>query len=167
MKKFEEELERMAPRRLPENLLARMEAAMDDWEEHDEKVVPFPSRAGESRLIGRGFLKAVAAVAVLGAALALMLPGGFKSAPETADRPNPSGSVLLAGISPASFAPQDAQRKLVSAADQGVVVTRDSRPHRVLRVESMDHYTFQNAKGEVLTMERPRVEFVLIPLETD
>ena len=47
LQKMEAELERMAPGRMPEGMISRMEAAMEgwkdvSWQDEQAKVVPFP-----------------------------------------------------------------------------------------------------------------------------
>jgi hypothetical protein len=165
LKQFEEELERLAPAGLPEGLISRMESAMAGWQEAepagDEKVVPFPKVEVESQGgFSRGFWSAAAAVALLGAVVALVLPN------QTAEK-NVAASDAAPEFAAVSFAPTNLDRNIIQAADGGVVFTADERPHRLVRVEYVDRIKFRNAAGEELHVEKPSVNFVLIPVETD
>lgn len=163
LKKFEEELERLCPVAMPDGMIARMEAAMDGWQEIDEeeKVLPFPgnedSAPGASR---SGFWAAAAAVAVLGAIVALFVPTGGGNAVATNEGHDPS-------YTPASFAPFGASSNIVAASDEGFVMTKDAIPHRAVRVEYMDQIEFRNEQGERLQVEAPRVRILLIPVRVD
>jgi hypothetical protein len=164
LKKFEEELERLCPVAMPDGMIARMEAAMDGWQEEptDENVVRFPSmeagKAGGSR---NGFWAAAAAVALLGALAAFLVPTN----PRNNRVVNNAGSG--ASYTPASFSPVGASSNIVAASDEGFVVTEDAIPHRAVRVEYMNQIDFTNKRGERLQVEVPRVRIVLIPVRVD
>ena len=165
LKKFEEELERLCPVAMPDGLIARMEAAMDGWQEEpveEENVVPFPSQEEESPGASRrGFWAAAAAVAILGALAALFVPTDQGGDRRTARNANESG------FTPASFSPVGASRNILAASDEGFVMTKDAIPHRAVRVEYMDQIEFTNDQGERLQVEAPRVRIVLIPVQVD
>lgn len=164
LKQFEEDLERLAPAGLPEGLISRMEAAMAGWqdaESEEEKVVPFP-KVEEERQGGssRGFWSAAAAVALLGAVVAFMLPDNNSGN-------SVAGPAAAPNYAAVSFEPTNLDRNIVQASDGGVVFTNDDRPHRLVRVEYVDHLEYRNAAGAELHVEKPTVKFVLIPVETD
>lgn len=167
LRKFEEELERMSPAGMPEGMIARMEAAMENWEDREEsaeKVVDFPGWSAKGSGSGRkgNFWAAAAAVALLGAAAALFVPNGGKDGMETA------GTSESPEVMAASFAPVNAHRNIINASDEGVVMTNDARPHRAVRLECVDRIEFRNATGERIRIEAPpRVRIVLIPVQTD
>ena len=166
LKQLEEELERLAPAGLPEGLISRMEAAMVAWEEVDsgneEKVVQFPqdeTSAGKS-----GFWAVAAAVALLGAVVALVIPG-TQTEPNVAEANTETNTGT--NYAAVSFSPTELNRNIIQASDGGVVLTKDARPHRAVRVEYMNRVKFRNAAGEELYIEKPAVKIVLIPVETD
>ena len=166
LRKFEEELERLSPVAMPAGMIARMEAAMETWQTAGEttgNVVPFSGKTvRRDGARNRRFWAAAAAVAILGAAAALLVPNEGPSGVTTAgvsDAPN-----YLA----ASFAPMKAHRNIINAADQGVVMTNDAQPFRAVRLECVDKIEFRNKAGEKLRVEAlPRVRIVLIPVRTD
>jgi len=166
LKKFEEELERLSPAGMPDGLISRMEAAMEGWqgrEESVQKVVPFPGGSAGKGVGRKGSLwAAAAAVALLGAAAALLVPSG---------EPTQIGTAILpedADFLEASFEPVNARQNIINASDQGVVMTNDARPHRAVRLECVDHIEFRNDAGQKLRVEAlPRVRIVLIPVWTD
>lgn len=163
LKKLEEELEGLCPVALPDGMIARMEAAMDGWQEggDEENVVSFSGRGDTTPGASRnGFWAAAAAVAVLGAIVALLVPSGNRDA--VANSPG-----FDASYAPASFSPVGATSNIVAASDEGFVVTRDAVPHRAVRVEYMDQIEFTNDQGERLQVEAPRVRIVLIPVRVD
>ena len=164
LKKFEEELERLCPVAMPDGMIARMEAAMDGWSDEaaEEKVLPFPGQEEESAGASRnGFWAAAAAVALLGALAALFVPtdNGTNRVANDEGRE--------AAYTPASFSPVGATSNIVAASDEGFVMTRDSVPHRAVRVEYMDQIEFTNDQGQRLQVEVPRVRIVLIPVQVD
>jgi hypothetical protein len=171
LQQFEDDLKQLAPRQMPEDLITRMEAAMEQWEESDEKVVQFPAQPSEGSGARGNFLRAVAGVALLGAAIALVIPGGRDEGNPVAGRESAPARVdnvpLIEGVRAADFTPQDGQRRLIDAADQGMIMTHDNLPHRVVRVNSVDHIECTNERGERLLLKVPRVEYLLIPLKTD
>lgn len=167
LKKFEEELERLCPVAMPDGLIARMESAMDRWQEEaaEEKVVPFPGREENAYGASRGgFWAAAAAVALLGALAALLVPdkGGYAGSEQLA-----TSDAAVPALAPASFSPVGASRNILAASDEGFVMTRDAVPHRAVRVEYTDLVEFTNERGERLQLEAPRVRIVLIPVQVD
>ncbi|MCB1130887.1 MAG: hypothetical protein KDN05_07130 [Verrucomicrobiae bacterium] len=113
-----------------------------------------------------------AAVALCGALAALFVPMGGNTknvagnetpAPKTVNEAplvsrTPDGGALL----PAGYS-----RDLSEASDQGVVWQNRNRPHRVVRVVYTDHITLKDAQGRKYEIEKPRVEYVLVPARTD
>ena len=168
LKRFEEELERLSPESLPEGLIARMEAAMESWHdasEEEENVVPFPARDdGSRRERGRTSLWAAAAgVAILGAVAGLL----FTSQPKT-----PGGTANNEEASPASaslvdFSPRAAKRKILNTTDGGIFIPNGAQPVRVMRFDYIDRVEFQNDDGMEFHVERPAVNYILIPVPTD
>lgn len=165
LKQFEEDLERLAPAGMPEGMISRMEAAMAGWQDaapsEEEKVVPFPKAEQEQQGgASRGFWSAAAAVAVLGAVVAFVMPNN------QADNVV-KGRTAAPNYAAVSFAPTNLDRNIIQASDGGVVFTNDDRPHRLVRVEYVDRLEYRNAAGAELHVEKPTVNFVLIPVETD
>jgi hypothetical protein len=128
----------------------------------DEKVVLFPGAAKPASPARerRPWYAAAAAVAVAGAFSAFMLDGGVasKSKP-VAESP---GVRVADGFVPASVG-----TGLGDASDEGVVWTRDGKPVRMVRVIYKDRVMYRDAAGKVLEIERPRVEYLMVPEKID
>lgn len=170
LKRFEQELERLSPESLPEGLISRMEAAMQNWEgvaiAGDNKVVPFPEPGEEKSSPERGragVWAAAAAVAVLGAATGLLFTGGPK---------DPSGGVAgredgaSERVVRTDFLPQATKRQIVNATDGGII-SNGAQPVRLMRYDFIDRVEFRNENGHEFHVERPAVRYLLVPLATD
>lgn len=128
-----------------------------------EKIVMFTKGNVAPKAVRRFRpMAAAAAVALLGGITALMVPNGGSTAghvgPVAAD---PLPARLSAGFVPASYG-----NNVQTASDEGVV-WKDSRPHRVVRVEYKERASFINAMGERVEVEQPRVEYILVPEKID
>ena len=173
LRELEEELGRVAPNALPEGLISRMEAAMDGWQENEreEKVVPFPAQ-GPGAGSGRGgWWRAVAAVAILGAAAALMVPEGILSRPPALATTTPVANTVSnwsgEAVAPVAFQPLSAERDVVRAEKQGVVIMSGNTPHQCVRVEYLDRFEFEGEDGQELHVRKPSVGYILIPVSPD
>ena len=169
LKKLEMELERLAPEALPEGMISRMEDAMNGWQENEqeEKVVPFP--VADSKESRGSIWKAVAAMVMLGAATAMLIPTGSEvSAVNLAvATPGPVAAPVSLPVAPVSFEPLSAERDVVSANNHGVVFVGKDVPHRCMRVESLEHYEFEGENGQTLRVSKPSVDYILIPVRAD
>lgn len=155
------------PRPLPAALQSSLSDALDGIPfAVDEKIVLFHGQAkaghGKSRSFRHFNIAAAAAVAILGAAAAFMVPQGGRT--ETAERslPPASGTVSNANFAPAGFG-----RNLIETRDEGVIWRGKNQPHRVLRRTYMENVTMENADGETYKVERPHYEYVIIPEKID
>jgi hypothetical protein len=168
---LEASLGRLKPTPLPaEQLLALLGATSA----RETKVVPFPAAApGDSRTWGRYMLPVAAAVALLGAATALLVP--TKPAdPALADnrRPDPAPPARVepgpaAPLRQSDFVPAGFRTDLSQTSDEGVVWNAPNQPHRVVKVIYRDRLTFIDKDGGKCEVERPRVEYILVPEKLD
>lgn len=130
----------------------------------DEKVVLFPGKTKpvEKAHSRRPWLAAAAAVAVLGAFTALMMAPQKGSGPVVdGHKPEaPAGS--LKDLVPASVG-----SKVSEAQDEGIIWTQDGKPMRRVKVIYMDKVKYAGEDGKVVEMERPRVEWLLVPEKID
>lgn len=189
LRQLEIHLEQMTPAEMSANVLARMESAMDRWHEFvpvEEKVVPFGDQQDEvsdhKRSRG-GMFAAAAAMAVMGAATALILPQ-FNSSPEgnvvAENNPQPvvrpHAQPVLSPVNTldVSNAPREAwlvpgslRHQVTSTTDQGVIMAGDNTPHRCIRVDYVDRIKVQDEEGREIEINRPGVDFMLIPVETN
>lgn len=185
-------LEQLAPASMPDDILGRMVRAMDRWHEHvpvEEKVVPF-GEGGENektqlpsrKQSGGGMLAAVATVALLGAVTALVMPH-VSNQPGSSDpgssmspvvgspvsEPIDSNVGAISHVAPreAWLVPDALSHKVTNTSDNGVVMTRDNTPHRCIRVDYVDRIKMQDDQGREIEIERPGVDFMLLPVETN
>lgn len=132
-------------------------------------VIPFHKPA---RSWNRYMLPVAAAVALLGAAAALLVPtsanrGGNTVAnnpapahpPTTNAIPHENGNPALV---PASFGTDLAQAK-----DEGVLWQGPNQARRVVKVTYRDRGTYVTPDGRKVEVEIPRVEYILVPEKLD
>ncbi len=131
----------------------------------DEKIVLFPKGAPTVKCSGSFPRIAVAAaVAMMGAAAALLLPDGEGGKGDVTSAVAQEVSDTNAS---SEFVPANFNRGFSDARDQGVLWNGVDQPHRVVRVEYLDRATFVNGEGKTLELEQPKVEYILIPEEID
>lgn len=174
-------LGQIAPATMRTDVLSRMIKAMDSWHEHvpvEEKVVPFSSQEipqTQARKKSGGMFAAAAAVALLGAASALVMPGIFSSEIDngTVTHQQPfsnTGEVTVSSqhdSKQAWLVPDAMSHRVVNSADRGIVMTENQIPHRCIRLDSMDTIKIEDEDGREITIDRPSVQYVLIPVETN
>jgi len=159
---IEKMLEGVAPARVPDRLVARIEsevAAGRFGSGKAEKVVPFPS---DSRRVTRvpasnqnWTWAAVAAVAVLGAVIAWVMP----------DRKDPAPTASVGERS--TFTAKATRSGVKDIRDEGVVWTGAGRAMRKVRIDYRDHVILRNARGELVEVEMPRTEYILVSERVD
>ena len=130
----------------------------------NEKVVLFPgkSKPVEKAPSRRPWLAAAAAVAVMGGFSALMVgpqQGSGRVAGTPATQP-PVSSVK-------ELVPASVGSKVSEAQDEGLIWTRDGKPMRRVKVIYMDKVKYAGEDGKIVEMERPRVEWLLVPEKID
>lgn len=168
--RFEAYLKIIAPCRLSRSAQATLLELVAETPFHvDEKIVLFhksntrkaTTAAGSRRL----HLATAAAVALLGALTALVTPS---NAPEDTASNSPT-HVSTARVSPVSnaFSPAGFNRNLKNTRDEGVIWSNPQGPHRVLRFTYMDQVTLRNENGDLIQVEQPREELVIIPEKVD
>lgn len=172
---FEARLRASKPRSLPSHLESTLQTFIRDTPfAVDDKILLFHKSVakrettappGKRSNIVRLNFAAVAAVAAMGAAAALMLPGGAPRAGRTASfSPAPMEASSTAS---AIFAPASYNRNLSETHDEGVIWQGRNQPHRVLRLTYTDQVTLKNEQGKTVQVEQPRVEYVIIPEKID
>ena len=169
---FETSLRKFSPPKLSSSFDSSLIDILNNTPFHvDEKIVLFhksTSRAsGTPSKLRRFNLAAAAAVALLGSLAAWITPAPNKETvvmlPERIiQQPSP-----ITTQAPSSFAPAGFNRSLSGTHDEGVIWNPSNRPHRVMRFTYMDRVTMKNEKGETIQVERPRVEYVIIPEKID
>ncbi|MFZ9941675.1 MAG: hypothetical protein ACO3F7_05940 [Luteolibacter sp.] len=162
---FEEKLRAESPARLDPALMASLEAICTAIPFPKEKnIVGFPKTKALPPASKRGQYAAAAAIALLGAATALLYPIK-ESNPSSMAKNAPADEFARTNgptLTPASF-----KRGLTAASDEGVVWQAKQGPHRVLKFTYQDCATLRDDKGRTYEVEQPRVEYLFVPAKTD
>ncbi|MES2982008.1 MAG: hypothetical protein V4727_06815 [Verrucomicrobiota bacterium] len=169
---FENSLRKFSPPKLSSSFDTTLIDILTNTPFHvDEKIVLFhksTSRASGTISKFRRFnLAAAAAVALLGSLAAWITPNQpNETVANTPERVVQQPSAIPPAA-PSSFAPASINRNLSDTQDEGVMWNQSNRPHRVIRFTYMDRVTLKNEKGELIEVEQPRVEYVIIPEKID
>ncbi|MGB0775583.1 MAG: hypothetical protein ACPG32_05430 [Akkermansiaceae bacterium] len=182
MHPLEQELADMAPTAMPDAMQERLSSAMGNWHRYvpeDEKVVSISNSKSIKR--GRksgGMLAAAAAVAMLGAAAALVLPHFDRPSNQTVDTSViPQRDVPATMIDPATMMdvdnssndawimPDSLSTNVVHTSDRGIMLNHENRPHRCIRVDYVDRIKAIDAQGREIEIKRPGVKIMLLPVE--
>lgn len=187
---LEVHLKEMAPVSMPANMLDRMAQAMDQWHETEsdsQNVIGFSDdefrTKAKSKLLGVGFLSAAAAVALLAAMTALVIPDLAtkktkliaQNAPLDFNAPNSSNrSSNIRGISAPSIASGNAvslspaaeilTSKVINSKET-IIYDDDQNPFRFVEVEYMDQVKVKSSDGRDVILSRPRKDGYLIPIK--
>lgn len=130
-----------------------------------DKVVLFPgnTKAAAKAPARRPWLAVAAAVAVLGALSALLMDGPQKGTRQVAD----GGKTESPGRTPKDLVPASVGSHVSEAQDEGITWTRDGKPLRQVKVIYMDRVKYAGQDGKIVEVERPRVEWLLVPEKID
>ncbi len=161
--RFEDYLRGNSPAGLAPDLLADLEKITCGLPfPKDAKIVLFPSTSIQPEVRRkRPMWAAAAAVALVGAASALLMPTGKPTASLVEKKSTPplhSSDPLV----PASF-----DRGVTEVSNQGVVWKSGNQPHSVIRVAYQERITLKDTSGRTFQYEQPRVKYMLIPEKTD
>jgi hypothetical protein len=172
--RFEEFLRQTSPARLSPDFLAELETVVRDVPfPVNEKILLFPKgQHGRQAPTARGnrpMWAAAAAVAVIGALSALMIPAGKPPVSgDVARQDTPPVSALLAAktdtgnLIPASF-----NRGVSEVSDAGIVWKSNNQPHSLVRVVYQDRITLKDKDGRTYQVEQPKVKYMLVPAKAD
>ncbi|MGA0845443.1 MAG: hypothetical protein ACO3RV_02800 [Luteolibacter sp.] len=142
----------------------------------DPNIVPFPSLGHPEKpkqAVRQGrWLAAVAAVATMGAVLALWIPSGssndlVQDSAAHQTRVNSPNKARASSDAQARLTPAGFSRGLSEARDSGVILNQNQRPHRVLRFVYRERVTLKDNDQRTLLIEQPRVEYLIVPAKTD
>ena len=169
---FENSLKAFTPAKLPASLMRSLEAAAAaaPFPSGDTKILSFPEKTAARQQHRRSGWAVAAAVALCGAVTALMMPHDGSKSGLAASNPDPVRSAGAAAVpSPADdrLVPAGFNTGISETSDQGVVWQPNSTPHRVLKVVSMDKVTYKDASGRTYQIEKPRVDYILVPDKAD
>lgn len=196
LNELENHLELLSPAGLSQDVLSRMTEAMDRWHEHvpvDDKVLLFEQPASvpapvqkpkEVAKSGSNMYAAVAAVALLGAAAALMVPKLDQTSTSAVASGNTTIQPLLglssdavtnmdivedtlSNTSDVWLVPDSLSHNVTNTSDAGVLMSRDNVPHRRIRIDYVDRVTVLNKEGREIEINRPGIQYMLIPVPTN
>jgi hypothetical protein len=158
---FELRMRAFAPAALDASYLDKLEAVCTDTFHANQAGI---IQLGQHRSFwkSRSGLAAAAAIALLGAATALLVPPSAKKSPGTiAEIAKPAPVESSSNFIPAGY-----NRNLSEARSEGVI-WRNREPHRIVRIVYTERVTLNNSKGERIEVEQPRVEYVIVPAKVD
>ena len=165
--RFEERLRGIAPSGLTADFLASLETVVSDVPfPMNDKIVLFPKAGGaRPQRTKSPMWAAAAAVALIGAATALLIPvtGPAKNPTKLSATTSPNTSSKLS----ANFAPAGFNRGVSNVHDEGVVWKSNSQPHNLMRVEYVDKITLKDQFGREFQVEQPGTRYMLVPAKTD
>lgn len=166
--RFEAFLRGTSPARLSPDFLVKLEIIVHEAPfSVNEKILLFPKAGtapGTRR--SRPMWGAAAAVALIGAVSALMIPAG-KAPANLARQAAPPSPPVTSAAANGNFVPAGFNRGLSEVHDEGVVWKSNNQPHSVVRVVYKDKITLKDASGRTFQVEQPRVEYMLVPAKTD
>jgi hypothetical protein len=164
---FEALLRETPPARLSADFLTQLESIVREIPfAVEEKIVLFPKgNASEPPRRHRPIWGAAAAVALIGAASALLVPSADR--PSSVARQSTPSSSSVAATPAGNFIPAGFNRGLSEVRDEGIVWKANKQPHNVVRVVYKDKITLKDANGRTVEVEQPRVEYMLVPAKTD
>ncbi len=173
--KFEAELRAIQPEGLSKPLLNTLETVVQDIPAPTQvHVLPFPQskeanqdrqpRAHTHRKTPT-WAAAAAAVALLGVISAWWLDPMNGSTSVTAGQNSPDDVTPPENVVPAT-APAEFTRNLTHTQDQGIIWGENKEPHRVIKVTYTDRVSMTKQDGSTYEVEKPRVEYYLVPTES-
>lgn len=173
--RFEEFLRAKPAARLSPAFLAELESVVSGVPfPVDDKIVLFPKAApAPAARRSRPIWSTAAAVALIGAATALLMPGGKPAGTiATGERKTSPPAVSAPGVpthiaTPANLVPAGFNRGVSEVHDEGVVWKQGNKPHSVVRVVYKDLITLKHPDGRTYQVEQPKVKYVLVPARTD
>ena len=168
--RFEAFLRESPPARLSPDFLMQLETVVHGVPfPVNEKIVMFPKvNTATHTHRQRPMWGAAAAVALIGAASALLIPAGKtpeKFVSQNAPALPVSPPVIRAANSnlvPASF-----NRGVSEVHDEGVVWKSNTQPHSLIRVVYKDKITLKDREGRTFQVEQPRIEYMLVPAKSN
>jgi hypothetical protein len=164
---FEKSLREISAAPLPAEFMAELQRIVAKAPfPADVNIVPFPTvHAAPPRHRQRPMWGAAAAVAIIGAATALLVPTG--GPPANHNRPLAAAAPSVASTAPRNFVPAGYNTNLSEVHDEGVIWKSNNQPHSVVRMVYKDQVILKDANGRTVQVEQPRVEYMLVPAKTD
>lgn len=153
------------PAALSDAQLNRFAAVFDGVSfEESTKVAEFPGRTSlrHEPKHRRNWWSAAAAVALLGGSAAFFVPG--KSSQLGAPISTAQKEMVPRPLQAEGFIPAGFDRDFSGMSDQGVIWSKDNRPHRVVKVGYTERVRLKKPDGRVYEVEQPREQYILVPV---
>ncbi len=165
---IEAQLTNLTAAPIPEEMIARMEKAMRNWEIHlpsEENIVPFnesvivPASQKPSFFSIFNTLGAAAAVVLIAATSYLFVS-------DKADLPN-SGSAPIASQLAIEEQSSQFSHNMLNASNEGITYAgEDQKPYRVICFEYTKEVKSIDANGNTVITQEPRIETILLPIKS-
>jgi len=161
---FEAELRALfKPAAVPIRLHTRLEALSGTLSPATpENIAPMPVHVVGTKNRRRPWWSSAAAVAILGATAAWMLPQKSGLQPTQGPASVASAPTIQ---SPSAFVPASVNRVLSETHDEGIIWKQNQTPHRVLKVVYDEHVTLKDPSGKTYQVKQPRVEYFVVPTQ--
>ena len=170
--KFEAELRAIQPHGLRPEVLEELETAVEGIPAPTQvHVLPFSRQeANRPRRVLRFdpiWAGVAAAVALLGMLTSLLMdPVGGPASNLADNKPQPALSAPVLAAAPDSDFPAEFTRALSQTQDEGIIWGENKDPHRVLKVTYTDRVSMKRKDGSTYQVEKPRVEYYLVPTDS-
>jgi hypothetical protein len=158
------ELLELVPLVAPYDMIERLDTAMSRWHESvpvEEKVISWEEEVPPKERVFQW--RKVVAVSLIGASAALYATQERKPSVQASHKI----PVHQAGVSLATFQPQDATSRVLDYKEGGVISDGKGQMLRCVAVKVANEISFQNAKGETVTVEKPQYKVIFVPVNVD
>lgn len=165
--RFENSLREISPAVLAPDFLATLEGVVAPLPfTVNENIVLFPkAKSTTPTRKSRPIWGAAAAVALIGAVTALLIPTA--KPPQKIAQQAPISAPANAATSVGNLVPASFNRGLSGVSDEGIVWKSNTHPHSVVRVSYEEKITLKDEMGGSYQVVRPRVQYMLVPAKTD
>lgn len=172
--KFEAQLRCIKLRALSSSLLSRLESAVDGLPAPSQvHVLPFPGANPEREIslakahnTRASWVAAAAAVVLLGVLSAIWIDPMAGPAQSAYNEKQPSANLAGSPAPMVGALPAEFTRALSETQDQGIIWPNNDSPHRVIKVTYTDTVSMTHEDGSTYEVEKPRVEYYLVPAES-
>jgi hypothetical protein len=169
---IEQHLRKQAPARLSPDFMVRLESTLNEVpfpkSPTSENIVDFPKSEAQDTRTGHRWWPAAAAVAIVGALSALFIPENQRTGQlANSDQPKKPEITRPITSSGGDLVTAGFNRGISEARDEGVIWQANQKPHRVLKVVYRDQITLKDPNGKIYQAEQPKVEYILVPADTN
>lgn len=161
---FEADLRRrFSPVPIPSSLQAQLATCLPSATPTATTATQNPQQVSQVGSRPTHWWRSAAAVAIIGATAAWMLPTGSQPAAPLAT--NPAFSAKTPTPQTREFIPASVNRILNETRDEGVIWKPNQAPHRVLKVVYDEQVTLKDQNGKTYQLKQPKVEYFVVPTQ--